>query len=29
MIRRRPDLVVAERRLAAANARLGVAISEY
>ena len=29
MIRRRPDLVVAERRLAAANARIGVAISEY
>jgi outer membrane protein TolC len=29
MIRRRPDLVVAERRLAAANARIGAAISEY
>jgi NodT family efflux transporter outer membrane factor (OMF) lipoprotein len=29
MIRRRPDLIVAERRLAAANARIGVAISEY
>jgi outer membrane protein TolC len=29
MIRRRPDLVVAERRLAAANARIGVAMSEY
>jgi NodT family efflux transporter outer membrane factor (OMF) lipoprotein len=29
MIRRRPDLLVAERRLAAANARIGVAISEY
>lgn len=29
MIRRRPDLNVAERRLAAANARIGVAISEY
>jgi outer membrane protein TolC len=29
MIRRRPDLIVAERRLAATNARIGVAISEY
>jgi NodT family efflux transporter outer membrane factor (OMF) lipoprotein len=29
MIRRRPDLIMAERRLAAANARIGVAISEY
>jgi NodT family efflux transporter outer membrane factor (OMF) lipoprotein len=29
MIRRRPDLIVAERSLAAANARIGVAISEY
>jgi NodT family efflux transporter outer membrane factor (OMF) lipoprotein len=29
MIRRRPDLIVAERRLAVANARIGVAISEY
>jgi outer membrane protein TolC len=29
MIRRRPDLIVAERRVAAANARIGVAISEY
>jgi NodT family efflux transporter outer membrane factor (OMF) lipoprotein len=29
MIRRRPDLLVAERRLAAANARIGLAISEY
>lgn len=29
MIRRRPDLMVAERRLAASNARIGVAISEY
>src|SRR5687767_1133828 len=29
MIRRRPDLMVAERRLASANARIGVAISEY
>ena len=29
MIRRRPDLIVAERRLASANARIGVAMSEY
>ena len=29
MIRRRPDLIVAERQLAAANARIGVAIAEY
>jgi NodT family efflux transporter outer membrane factor (OMF) lipoprotein len=29
MIPRRPDLIVAERRLAAANARIGMAISEY
>jgi NodT family efflux transporter outer membrane factor (OMF) lipoprotein len=29
MIRRRPDLMVAERQLAATNARIGVAISEY
>lgn len=29
MIRRRPDLIVAERRLAAANASIGAAISEY
>jgi NodT family efflux transporter outer membrane factor (OMF) lipoprotein len=29
LIRRRPDLLLAERRLAAANARIGLAISEY
>ncbi|WP_024303022.1 efflux transporter outer membrane subunit [Pseudogulbenkiania sp. MAI-1] len=29
MIRRRPDLIAAERRLAAATARIGVAVSEY
>jgi len=29
IIRRRPDLIVAERRVAAASARIGVAISEY
>jgi NodT family efflux transporter outer membrane factor (OMF) lipoprotein len=29
MIRRRPDLIVAERRVAAATARIGVAMSEY
>jgi NodT family efflux transporter outer membrane factor (OMF) lipoprotein len=29
IIRRRPDLIVAERRLAAADARIGVAMSEY
>ena len=29
VIRRRPDLIAAERQLAAANARIGVAVSEY
>lgn len=29
LIRRRPDLIVAERRLAASNAAIGAAISEY
>jgi NodT family efflux transporter outer membrane factor (OMF) lipoprotein len=29
LIRRRPDLVVAERQLEATNARIGVALSEY
>lgn len=29
LLRRRPDLIIAERRLAASNARIGQAVSEY
>jgi NodT family efflux transporter outer membrane factor (OMF) lipoprotein len=29
VLRRRPDLIIAERKLAASNARIGIAVSEY